>query len=103
MEYDLNQEGPLPSGDFLVSAGDDEISVVHCDEIGCELAREVVLLFKVLPVDIRIGILGLLEGMSYCTLQYSMKVVICKSITFDMSSVEVKITKCLTEADLCNS
>lgn len=43
----------LPPGDFLVGAGDDEVSVIHGDQVGCELAWEVVLILELLPVYIR--------------------------------------------------
>lgn len=54
----------LPSSNFLESTCDDEICVVHGDKISRELAREVVLVVELLPVDIRIRVLGLLQSMS---------------------------------------
>lgn len=53
----------VPSGNFLEGTGDNEVGVVHGNEISGELAREVVLGVKLLPVDVRVGVLGLLQGM----------------------------------------
>lgn len=57
-----------PSSNLLEGTGDDEISVVHGNKIGGELAREVVLLFKLLPVNIGIRVLCFLKCMGYGTL-----------------------------------
>lgn len=43
--------------------------MVHGDEVGSKLARKVVLLFKALPVNVRVRVLGLLQCMSNSTLE----------------------------------
>ncbi len=50
------------AGDLLVGRGDDEVGRVHGDEVGRELAGEVVLLLVVAPVEVRQQVLGLLQG-----------------------------------------
>jgi hypothetical protein len=50
------------AGDLLVGAGDDEVRRVHGDQVGGELGGEVVLGVVVLPVEIRVEVLGLLQG-----------------------------------------
>jgi len=37
--------------------------MIHGNQVGGELAREMVLLLKLLPVDIRVGVLGFLQSM----------------------------------------
>lgn len=58
----------LLSGNLLEGTGDDEVSMVHCDQVGCKLAGEVVVILKFLPVKVGVGILGFLECMSNGTL-----------------------------------
>jgi len=42
----------LPASNFLISTCNDEVSMVHGNEVGSELAREVILLFKAFPVNV---------------------------------------------------
>jgi hypothetical protein len=58
----------LPASNFLISAGNDEVGVVHGKEICSELTREVILLFKAFPVNVRVRVLRLLQRMCNCTL-----------------------------------
>jgi hypothetical protein len=52
----------LGAGDLLVGAGDDEVRRVHRDQVRGELAGEVVLGLVVLPVEVGVEVLGLLQG-----------------------------------------
>lgn len=58
----------LPSSNFLESAGDDEISVIHGKKISSELTWEMILVIKFLPIEVRVWILGFLQSMSNSTL-----------------------------------
>lgn len=42
----------IPSSNLLEGASDDKISMVHGNKISCELAREMVLVLQLLPVDV---------------------------------------------------
>jgi len=46
----------------LEGTGDDEVSVVHSDQVSGELAREVVVVLKLLPVEVRVGVLSFLKS-----------------------------------------
>ena len=59
----------LLSGNLLEGTGDDEVSMVHCNQVSCELAGEVVVILKFLPVKVRVGVLGFLECMGNCALK----------------------------------
>ena len=59
----------LPSSNFLKSTCDDEVSLIHCYKISGKLGREVILFFKVIPVDVKIRIFGFLQCVSDGTLQ----------------------------------
>jgi hypothetical protein len=61
----------VPSSNFLEGAGNNEVGEVHGDEVSGELAREVVLRVKLLPVEVRAGVLGLFQGMSNGALGHS--------------------------------
>lgn len=54
----------LPSSYLLVCASDNEICIVHCNEISCKLAWEMVLVFIFPPVQVRIWIFCFLQSMS---------------------------------------
>jgi hypothetical protein len=41
-----------PASNFLIGTGNNEVCMVHGDEVGSKLARKVVLLFKALPVNV---------------------------------------------------
>lgn len=58
----------LLSGNLLEGTGDDEVSMVHCNQVSCELAGEVVVILEFLPVKVRVGVLGFLECMGNGTL-----------------------------------
>jgi hypothetical protein len=53
----------------LESTGDNEIGVIHGYKISSKLAREVILLLQIFPVNVRFRILCLLQGMGYGALQ----------------------------------
>lgn len=61
-------EDMLPSSYLLESAGDYEISLIHCYKISGKLTGEVILLIKFLPVNIRVRVFCLLQCMSNCAL-----------------------------------
>lgn len=63
------KERILLSGNLLESTGDDEVGMVHCNQVGCKLAGEVVVILKFLPVKVGVGVLGFLECMSNGTLR----------------------------------
>jgi hypothetical protein len=46
----------------LECTGDDEVSVVHSNQVSGELAREVVVVLKLLPVEVRVGVLSFLKS-----------------------------------------
>jgi hypothetical protein len=58
----------LLSGNLLEGTGDDEVGMVHCNQVSCELAGEVVVILKFLPVKVRVGVLGFLKRMGNGTL-----------------------------------
>ena len=58
----------LLSGNLLEGTGDDEVSMIHCNQVSCELAGEVVVILKFLPVKVRVGVLGFLKCMGNGTL-----------------------------------
>ncbi|MFS7982810.1 hypothetical protein Hanom_Chr10g00967161 [Helianthus anomalus] len=58
----------LASSNLLESTGDDEVGMVHGNKIGCKLRREMILFLKVLPVDVRVRVLGFLQGVGNGTL-----------------------------------
>lgn len=60
----INKRSVSPSSNFLESTGDNEIGMIHGNKISSKLAREVVLLLKFFPVNVRFRILCLLKGMS---------------------------------------
>lgn len=60
-----------PSGDLLERARDDEIGVIHREQIGRELAREVILVVKLFNINIGIRILSFLQRMSNRALCHS--------------------------------
>lgn len=55
---------------YLVRRGDDEVCVVHGDEVGGELRREVVLVVERLPVDVAVRVLGLLQRVRNVALRH---------------------------------
>ena len=56
------------SSNLLEGTGDDEVSVVHSDQVSGELAREVVVVLKLLPVEVRVGVLSFLKSVGNGTL-----------------------------------
>lgn len=60
----------LLSGDLLEGTGDDEVGMVHCNQVSGELAREVVVILKLLPVEVGVRVLSFLKRMGNGTLQY---------------------------------
>jgi hypothetical protein len=50
----------LLSSNLLEGTGDDEVSMVHCNQVSRELTGEVVVILKFLPVKVRVGVLGFL-------------------------------------------
>jgi hypothetical protein len=52
----------------LEGTGDDEVGMVHCNQVSSELAGEVVVILKFLPVKVRVGVLGFLKRMGNGTL-----------------------------------
>ncbi len=51
------------AGDFLVRAGDDEVSMVHADQVRRVLAGEVIGCVVVFPVQRRMQVFGLFQRM----------------------------------------
>jgi hypothetical protein len=58
----------LLSSNLLEGTCDDEVSMVHCNQVSCELAGEVIVILKLLPVKVGVGVLGFLKCMGDCTL-----------------------------------
>jgi hypothetical protein len=58
----------LLSSNLLEGTGDDEVGVVHGNQVSGELAREVVVVLELLPVEVRVRVLSFLKGMSNGTL-----------------------------------
>jgi hypothetical protein len=48
------------SSNLLEGTGDDKVSMVHGNQVSGELAREVVVILKLLPVEVRVRVLGFL-------------------------------------------
>ena len=58
-------------GDFLVGGGYNEIGCIHGDQVGGELAGEVVVLLVVTPVQVGIQVLGLFQRMRNVALRHT--------------------------------
>ncbi len=58
-------------GNLLITAGNNEISGIHRDQVGGKLAGEMILRVVFLPVQVGIQIFGLFQGMSNATLRHS--------------------------------
>lgn len=69
----------LLSSNLLEGTGDNEVSVVHSNQVSGELAREVVVVLKLLPVEVRVRVLSFLKRMGNGTLHIKDKATLAMS------------------------
>ena len=63
----------LLSSNLLEGTCNNEVSMVHSNQVSGELAREVVVVLKLLPVEVRVRVLSFLKGVGNGTLHIARK------------------------------